>query len=273
MYQLALENIKFSHEELVRTAIDTLRHYEPLALQHDPVNGYNLCFSGGKDSECIKRLAIMAGVKFKAFYSNPTIDPPELIAHLRKHHSEVTFIKPKQALLKRVKEKGLPTRLRRWCCAEYKEQSRPGVVKVLGIRAAESKKRADSWQILTKWFGKGGGYCVNPILYWPDQDVWQFIKENNIPYCKLYDEGFKRLGCIGCPMGGKNRITEFARWPVHGRAWERAAVEHWEEKHDKLNRHGELYAVSRFKSGEEMFAWWLSDNPSPKDNGCQMGLF
>ena len=57
---------------------------------------------------------------------------------------------------------------------------------------------------------------VNPIIDWTDGEVWEFIKEYNIPYCTLYDEGFKRLGCIGCPMGSKEqRIREFERWPKY----------------------------------------------------------
>ena len=34
----------------------------------------------------------------------------------------------------------------------------------------------------------------------PDEDVWEFIHAYNIPYCKLYDTGCTRLGCVGCPM-------------------------------------------------------------------------
>ena len=57
---------------------------------------------------------------------------------------------------------------------------------------------------------------VNPIIDWTDGEVWEFIKEYDIPYCTLYDEGFKRLGCIGCPMGSKEqRIREFERWPKY----------------------------------------------------------
>lgn len=57
---------------------------------------------------------------------------------------------------------------------------------------------------------------VNPIVDWTDGEVWEFIKEYNIPYCSLYDEGFKRLGCIGCPMGSKEqRQREFERWPKY----------------------------------------------------------
>lgn len=57
---------------------------------------------------------------------------------------------------------------------------------------------------------------VNPIIDWTEGEVWEFLKEYNIPYCTLYDEGFKRLGCIGCPMGSKEqRIREFERWPKY----------------------------------------------------------
>ena len=57
---------------------------------------------------------------------------------------------------------------------------------------------------------------INPIIDWTEGEVWEFIKEYNIPYCCLYDEGFKRLGCIGCPMGSKEqRQHEFERWPKY----------------------------------------------------------
>ena len=57
---------------------------------------------------------------------------------------------------------------------------------------------------------------INPIIDWTTDEVWEFLKEYNIPYCSLYDEGFKRLGCIGCPMANKAmREYEFERWPKY----------------------------------------------------------
>lgn len=57
---------------------------------------------------------------------------------------------------------------------------------------------------------------INPIIDWDDGEVWEFIKEYKVPYCCLYDEGFKRLGCIGCPMGSREqREREFERWPKY----------------------------------------------------------
>ena len=57
---------------------------------------------------------------------------------------------------------------------------------------------------------------LNPIVDWDDAEVWEFIKEYEVPYCCLYDEGFKRLGCIGCPMGSREqREREFERYPKY----------------------------------------------------------
>lgn len=57
---------------------------------------------------------------------------------------------------------------------------------------------------------------INPIIDWTTEEVWEFIREYNVPYCCLYDEGFTRLGCIGCPMGRRKvREKEFERWPKY----------------------------------------------------------
>lgn len=53
---------------------------------------------------------------------------------------------------------------------------------------------------------------LNPIIDWSDEDVWEFIEEYDIPYCCLYDRGYARLGCIGCPMSRKQQ-EEFDEYP------------------------------------------------------------
>ena len=64
---------------------------------------------------------------------------------------------------------------------------------------------------------------VNPIVDWTDEDVWDFLSSNNISHCCLYDEGFKRLGCIGCPLSGKkNMERDFERWPKYKEMYIRA---------------------------------------------------
>lgn len=58
---------------------------------------------------------------------------------------------------------------------------------------------------------------VNPIVDWSDEEVWEFLNDwVKVEHCSLYDEGFKRLGCIGCPLAGsKNMIRDFERWPKY----------------------------------------------------------
>ena len=62
-------------------------------------------------------------------------------------------------------------------------------------------------------------FIVSSMVYvvdWTTEEVWDFIREYNIPYCELYDQGVTRLGCIGCPMGeGVHRKEEFARYPKY----------------------------------------------------------
>ncbi|HDQ39416.1 MAG TPA: phosphoadenosine phosphosulfate reductase family protein [Desulfonatronum sp.] len=39
---------------------------------------------------------------------------------------------------------------------------------------------------------------VNPILNWTEMDVWAFILDRGLPYCSLYDQGYRSLGCMPC---------------------------------------------------------------------------
>lgn len=92
---------------------------------------------------------------------------------------------------------------------------------------------------------------VNPIVDWDTAEVWEFIKEYNVPYCQLYDQGYKRLGCIGCPMaGGKGQLREFERYPKFKNLYLTAF-----EK--MLERNKEKGIDCNWNSAEEVFEWWV----------------
>lgn len=40
-----------------------------------------------------------------------------------------------------------------------------------------------------------------PLGFWLEQDIWDFIKQNNISYSKIYDMGYSRTGCMFCMFG------------------------------------------------------------------------
>jgi phosphoadenosine phosphosulfate reductase len=91
---------------------------------------------------------------------------------------------------------------------------------------------------------------LNPIIDWDDDDVWEFIHEYDVPYCELYDKGYKRLGCIGCPMS-THAAEELDRYPKYKDAYVRAF-----EKMLIYRKEKGLKTV--WNTGEEVMEWWLS---------------
>lgn len=91
-------------------------------------------------------------------------------------------------------------------------------------------------------------FFINPIIDWSDQDVWDYIHQNNIPYCSLYDEGYKRIGCIMCPMSGPQGMQrDIKRFPKFAKAYLRTF--------EKLVK---LRPTWEFKTGKEIFDWWIT---------------
>lgn len=43
---------------------------------------------------------------------------------------------------------------------------------------------------------------VHPILHFSEVDIWQYIKTCNVPYCVLYHQGYRSLGCEPCTTTG-----------------------------------------------------------------------
>ena len=105
---------------------------------------------------------------------------------------------------------------------------------------------------------------INPIIDWTTDEVWEFIKEYNIPYCCLYDEGFKRLGCIGCPMGSRQqREYEFARYPKYKNLYMIAFQKMIDNHGGVLRKYNDAeqimngYIVERWDTPSEIIEWWV----------------
>jgi len=250
-------------ETKITKAIALLKEYERKALELHP-DGYWCCDSFGKDSGVIVHLCKISGVKHKCHHNLTTIDPPELIWFGKKNRPETVIHRPlKHMLLERMVERGDPPRRikGRWCCAEYKEADISDVVKVIGVRIVESARRAGIWRQVQN--NRNGGIIVAPIAYWTDKDVWDFHSMHNLPYCSLYDEGFKRLGCIGCPQAGTSgQRKAFARWPAYERLWRKGFQNIWDKWHGIANKKGKRRWFEKFGSADAMFDWWLSGKAS-----------
>lgn len=96
---------------------------------------------------------------------------------------------------------------------------------------------------------------LNPIIDWSDSEIWEYIHGEQIEYCSLYDEGMKRLGCVGCPMAGKHqREKEFARWPKYKTAYLNA----FEKMLAERVRRGKLDLSWRIgTTATDVFNWWM----------------
>lgn len=236
-----------------------------LIRDNQPEEGYWGCFSGGKDSVVIKRLTEMCGAKIVWHYSVTNLDPPELVRFIKQEHPDVHLDIPKETFFQVARRKGFPTRVCRWCCSVFKEARSPrGAVHLMGLRAEESSRRANSWRPVTVMHRKRG-IAINPIFHWRLLEVWGFIEQEQIPYCSLYDEGFDRLGCIGCPMARESgRRIQFARWPHYEKRWRRLFQQVWELRTGSLQRNGKTwFGDAYFDNWEEMWDWWLCDKSLP----------
>lgn len=199
-----------------------------------------------------------------------------------------------------VQYKSLPTRRIRFCCSKLKETAGKGKLTLTGVRWDESPRRAKSHGKVTvpapppelqededfKKTPQGGMILMNdngrsrqvletcykkyktlmnPIINWTTDEVWEYIRKEKIPYCSLYDEGFERIGCIGCPMAGYNgRTREFNRYPKYKEAYIRTA----QKIIDKRKAEGKP-EINCAKTGEQYFNWWMEDPNLPG----QMSIF
>ena len=200
-----------------------------------------------------------------------------------------------------------PTRIVRYCCAALKESGGKGRLKVTGVRWDESARRKNSHGEVTILHGnesifdieeysdiaykitpQGGialsldnrenaklvetcyrsrSTTVNPIIDWTTEEVWEFIHEYNVPYCSLYDEGFTRIGCIGCPMGNREqREFQFKRYPKYKNLYLKAF--------EKMLEH-RGYREGLPNTAEEVFNAWLSESWKINKDGEDIleGLF
>jgi phosphoadenosine phosphosulfate reductase len=284
-------------------AVKEIQYFEALALQHDP-RGYGICTSEGKDSRVLGHLFRRAGVKHFYMHNITGIDPPELVYFQRRnfqHYRELGHItydimynKSMWALMEQ--KKFPPLRQIRYCCAELKKSESPekrDCIVCLGVRKHESHSRAlrrgemeivqenkrkqnillafddDENRRTFELCYRNHEKRFNPIVRWSNEDVWNYSSDAKLEQCCLYQEGFHRLGCIGCPMAREaGRRQELDRWPgfrkLYLRTFRRMA---------ETRRKQNMRIMENGESAEEWFEWWLSDRAQEQPDENQLDLW
>ncbi|MBN1183570.1 MAG: phosphoadenylyl-sulfate reductase [Bacteroidales bacterium] len=155
----------------------------------------------------------------------------DLIQKTRKKYGMTieVFFPEKEAVEKMVNSKGInlfyeSIENRKLCCNIRKKEPIKRALKgldawICGLRKDQSLDRFSS--NIVEWDELNGLIKINPLLYWRNKDVWEYIKAHDIPYNSLHDEGFPSIGCQPCTRA-INDSEEFRA----GRWW-------WEEKEKK----------------------------------------
>lgn len=252
--------------------------------------------SGGKDSSVCVELARRAGIPFEIQHNHTTADAPETVYFVRQEFKRLEDLGIKctvnmpmykgqrTSMWALIPQKLMPPmRIARYCCEVLKEQGGHNRFITTGVRWAESLKRKNGRGIYETYASniknkvilnndnddrrrlfescslKAKRFC-NPIIDWTDTDVWGFLNDAKVPVNPLYQCGFSRVGCVGCPMAGKRRSRDFAKWP----AYERMYIQAFERMLEERQRRGRMQGTWNMSTtGRDVFNWWMENGVLP----------
>jgi 3'-phosphoadenosine 5'-phosphosulfate sulfotransferase (PAPS reductase)/FAD synthetase len=93
------------------------------------------------------------------------------------------------------------------CCSKLKKdpaiefEKRLGLFPIIGNMAEESQLRKQ--QYISNGCNSFNSDRIksNPLSFWSEKDIWDYIHKYNLAYSKIYDMGYKRTGCMFCGFG------------------------------------------------------------------------
>lgn len=277
--------------DLEQKAIQRLQIASEMSLHHygKPLV---CTYSGGKDSDVMLELFKRADIPFEVHNSHTTADAPQTVYHIRKKFKELelegikceiempTYKGERTSMWKLIPTKLIPpTRQVRYCCSVLKEAGCRNRFIATGVRWDESTQRKsreefekigktktskeqfttvmlmndnDSKRRINELCMQKNKMVVNPIIDWKNSDIWEFIYSEHLDVCELYQCGYGRVGCIGCPIAGKRRYKEFADFPKYKKLYIHAFDKMIEER----KRRG---LTCQWDNGNEVFLWWMED--------------
>lgn len=175
--------------------------------------GMAAAFTGGKDSLVVLHLLKQVGgsrvpipvlhvdtsVKFKEIY--------EYRDRLAQEWNLNLIVFRNEQALKEIKV----AQEREVCCQRLKTDAlNMAIIKygwralITGVRWDEQEARAGE-----KYFSPRDHHTrIHPILHFREQDIWEYIRKYKLPYCTLYDKGYRSIGCEPCTKPTKEGSPE-----------------------------------------------------------------
>jgi phosphoadenosine phosphosulfate reductase len=174
-----------------------------------------IAFSGAEDVVLV-HMASEMGLPFSVFCLDTGRLHPETYRFIdvvrRRYNLQIDIMAPEALKLEAfVKQKGLfsfyddghgeccevrkiePLRralgsLRAWATGQRRDQS-PATRSAIGVVERDTKFSGVSGALLVK---------INPLAGWTSGQVWQYIRENGVPFNSLHERGFISIGCEPC---------------------------------------------------------------------------
>lgn len=132
------------------------------------------------------------------------------------------YFPSRQAIEKLEREKGLfsfrsSLENRKECCRIRKVEPLQRALSgasawVTGMRREQSVTRSNQ-QPLEIDHVNGALLKINPLTYWTEADVWDYVKSKRLPVNALYRKGYTSIGCAPCTRAIKDgESTRDGRW-------------------------------------------------------------
>jgi phosphoadenosine phosphosulfate reductase len=175
------------------------------------------CSFQAEESVLIDLMHRVRGADFRLFtldtgrLNQETYDCMDAIRELYGVQIEV-FFPEAMGVEKMVRENGLnlfynSVELRKLCCGVRKVEPLNRALKdldawVTGLRREQAVTRVDVRKVeLDK--EHGDIVKINPLADWSYDDVWDYIRKNNVPYNRLHKQGYPSIGCAPCTRAVK----------------------------------------------------------------------
>jgi len=196
----------FSRSSGLERKVDDAKAVLAEARERFPGDSLVCTFTGGKDSlVAMHLLREVAGGKVpcRVLRLDTSVKFPEILAFVAEMEArwslDIIVARNDAALASGLKIAHDPAA----CCKALKIDALNDAIAqhgirglVTGVRADEQEERRTETHFSVR--AEPPHTRINPVLEFTEADIWAYIRSRELPYCTLYDEGYRSIGCMPC---------------------------------------------------------------------------